>query len=195
MLPFEAKRGTTIDGYRIGTYLAERVGGAKRDRPDGFVKVTRSDESLPISKHLRVADFLTQDGQATWPRYAAVSPKVLDKLELVLAQLAAWRGDSARVGIRVDVHSAYRSPSYNRVVRRAARDSRHQYGDAVDVAVDANGDGHFTLGDARLVARAVDSVEARYPDLVGGMGVYANRGIRHPYVHIDARGQRARWRG
>ena len=116
-------------------------------------------------------------------------------MTLVLAQLAAWRGDSARVGIEVDVHSAYRSPSYNRVVRAAARDSRHQYGDAVDVAIDANGDGRFTLSDARLVSQAVEAVESRYPDLVGGMGVYASRRIRHPYVHIDARGERARWRG
>ena len=195
MLPFEQKRGASIDGYRIGTYLAEMVGGGTLDRPDGFVKVTRADEALSISKHLRMADFLTQDGQTSWPRYAAVSPRVLDKLELVLAQLAAWRGDSTRVGIEVDVHSAYRSPSYNRVVREAARDSRHQYGDAVDVAIDANGDGRFTLSDARLVARAVEAVESRYPDLVGGMGVYASRRIRHPYVHIDARGERARWRG
>ncbi|HJU89585.1 MAG TPA: D-Ala-D-Ala carboxypeptidase family metallohydrolase [Gemmatimonadaceae bacterium] len=195
MLPFEEKRGATIDGYRIGTYVAEMVGGSGNDRPAGFVKVTPADEALSISKHLRMADFLTQDGQTTWPRYAAVSPRVLDKLELVLAELASWRGDSTPVGIEVDVHSAYRSPSYNRVVRSAARDSRHQYGDAVDVAIDANGDGRFTLRDARLVARAVDAVEAKYPDLVGGMGVYASRRIRHPYVHIDARGQRARWRG
>jgi hypothetical protein len=195
MLPFEEKQGTSIDGYRIGTYLAEVVGGAERDRPEGFVKVTPHEAHLPITKHLRLADFLTQDGQTTWPRYAAVSPKVLDKLELVLAELGAARSDRSRVGLRISIQSAFRSPSYNRGVRRAARDSRHQYGDAVDVAIDANGDGRITRADAQLVARAVDAVEARYPDLVGGMGVYTSRRLSHPYVHIDARGQRARWRG
>jgi uncharacterized protein YcbK (DUF882 family) len=195
MLPFEEKRGATIDGYTIGTYLAEMVGGARRDRPDGFVKITPDEARLRITKHLRLADFLPEDGQSIWPRYAAMSPRVLDKLELVLEQLSRWRGDSTRVQLLVDVHSGYRPPAYNRVVRNAAKDSRHQYGDAVDVTIDADGDGRYTLADARLVVRAVDAVETQFPDLVGGMGLYTSRRFRHPYVHIDARGERARWRG
>jgi hypothetical protein len=39
----------------------------------------------------------------------------------------------------------------------------------------------------------VEAVEQAHPDLVGGMGLY-NRGDAS-YVHIDARGRRARWRG
>ena len=54
------------------------------------------------------------------------------------------------------MHSGFRTPAHNAGVRRAARDSRHQYGDAADVAIDANGDGRVTLTDEMLVARAVD---------------------------------------
>jgi hypothetical protein len=60
-------------------------------------------------------------------------------------------------------------------------------------AFDSNGDGKLTFGDTRLVARAVEIVEQEHPDLIGGMGLY-NRGSAS-YVHIDARGTRARWRG
>jgi uncharacterized protein YcbK (DUF882 family) len=78
-------------------------------------------------------------------------------------------------------------------VRRAALDSRHQYGDAADVAFDANGDGRIDGTDARLVALATEIVETNHPDLVGGIGLYLRNGS--PYVHIDARGTKARWRG
>jgi hypothetical protein len=46
-----------------------------------------------------------------------------------------------------------------------------------------------------LVMRAVDQVEAEFPDLVGGLGLYTSRLYRTPYVHIDTRGTRSRWKG
>jgi uncharacterized protein YcbK (DUF882 family) len=64
----------------------------------------------------------------------------------------------------------------------------------VDVALDADGDGRVSYFDILAVARAVELVERDYPALAGGMGVYGNRG-RSPYVHIDVRGERKRWRG
>jgi len=80
-------------------------------------------------------------------------------------------------------------------VQYAARDSRHQYGDAADVAIDADGDGRVTLKDEIIVARAVEQVEDEHPELVGGLGLYTSRRYRIPYVHIDARGKRSRWKG
>jgi uncharacterized protein YcbK (DUF882 family) len=97
--------------------------------------------------------------------------------------------------VTFNVHSGFRTPSYNRRVRRAATDSRHQYGDAMDLVIDADGDGRITLNDELLVARAVDEVEAEHPELVGGLGLYTSRRYKVPYVHIDTRGHRARWRG
>ena len=197
MVPFAQKIGATLNGYRIGTYLAERIRGRADDAPEGFIEVGPEDVELQVTKHLRVSDFLTHDDQNTWPRYVALDPKLLDKLELVIAEVKRLQGvtdTSARV-LTLDVHSGFRTPSHNRSVRRAARDSRHQYGDAADVVIDADFDGRFTAADSRLVALAVEMVEQDHPELKGGMGLYTSRRYRTPYVHIDARGRRARWRG
>ncbi|MBA3557882.1 MAG: hypothetical protein H0W30_04710 [Gemmatimonadaceae bacterium] len=194
LIPFDEKRGSDIEGYRIGTFLAERLGSGEKEHPAGFVKITESDAQLPITKHLRLGDFLTRDGQTQWPRYAAISPLVLDKLELVVASIAELRGGDTRVRVELNVHSAFRTPAYNGY-NRFSRDSRHQYGDAIDVAIDANGDGKLSASDTKLVAQAVDRVEQQHPELMGGMGVYTSEKYNQPYVHIDARGKKARWRG
>ena len=190
LVPFEAKLGSTLNGYRIGTYLAERLAG--RGAPQGFLQVDATDVGMQITKHLTMGDFLTHDDQQSWPRYVALDPKLLDKMELVMAQVAEWRGQNVTT---LAVQSGFRSPAHNRTVRRAARDSRHQYGDAADVAIDADGDGRITIADVRLVAIAVELVEQEHPELVGGLGIYTSRRYNNPYLHIDARGRRARWRG
>jgi uncharacterized protein YcbK (DUF882 family) len=191
MVPFDRKLGDWVNGYRIGTYLSERFGGGY-DRPVGFVEVTPEMLDLPVSKHLKLADFVTHDDQGeVWPKYVALNPRLLDKLELIFADLGAH----VRPALAVDVHSGFRSPSHNSRVERAARDSRHQYGDAADIAVDADGDGRITMTDELLVMLAVERVEEAHPDLVGGLGMYTSRRYRTPYVHIDARGKRSRWQG
>ena len=125
MVPFDRKLGDWVNGYRIGTYLSERFGG--HDRPEGFVEVTPSMLDLAITKHLKLSDFVTHDDQDNvWPKYVALNPRLLDKLELVVADVGA-RGHP---NLRVDVHSGFRAPDHNRKIRRAARDSQHQYGDA-----------------------------------------------------------------
>lgn len=193
MVPFSEKLGSTLNGYRIGTYLAERLGARREETPAGFVRIDEDILDLPLTKHLRLSDFVSHDDQESWPRYAALDGRLLDKLELVVAEIGRQTGQGEDAAFLLDVHSGFRTPIHNRRVRRAARDSRHQYGDAADIAIDSNGDGRLTFADTRLVARAVDQVEREHPDLAGGMGLY-NRGGAS-YVHIDARGRRARWRG
>ena len=197
MVPFAQKAGGFLNGYKIGTYLAERF--ASHDHPVGFLEVASHDVNLKVSKHLRLGDFLTHDTQAdVWPKYVALNPRLLDKIELVLAKIGSRStvtATSDEPSVAFDVHSGFRTPAHNAGVRRAARDSRHQYGDAADVAIDANGDGRMTLSDELLVARAVDQVEDEHPDLVGGLGLYTSRRYRTPYVHIDTRGKRSRWKG
>jgi hypothetical protein len=58
---------------------------------------------------------------------------------------------------------------------------------------DLNGDGRRDMEDARIMLRAVDAVERRYPELVGGAGIYRANRVRGPFIHVDARGTRARW--
>jgi len=193
IVPFSAKLGGVLNGYRIGTYVAERLGVRDREAPPGFVQIDQHVLDLPLTKHLRLSDFVTHDQQQTWPRYVALDARLLDKIELIVAKIAELTGASADASFGLDVHSGFRTPIYNRRVRRAAPDSRHQYGDAADIAIDGNGDGRISSADTRLIVRAVEQVEREHPDLVGGMGLY-NRGSAS-YVHIDARGKRARWRG
>ena len=193
MVPFERKLGSYLNGYRIGTYVGERF-GQEAERPAGFLEVYPADAQIRLTRHLRVADFLTHDDQRSWPRYVAISTNLLDKLELVAAQVAALSG-FRDADLKMDINSGFRTPEHNRGVKRAARDSRHQYGDAADVVMDTNGDGRFTEYDTRMVALAVELVERNHPDLRGGLGLYTSRRYHTPYVHIDARGRRARWRG
>jgi uncharacterized protein YcbK (DUF882 family) len=197
LVPFAAKIGGFLNGYRIGTYMAERLGHrAKKERPDGFIEVTQDMLDLPVSKHFRIRDFITHDQQdEVWPKYVALDPRLLDKLELVLMKLARYRGEDSLTTMALDVHSGFRTPAYNRRVERSAKDSRHQYGDAADVVIDADRDGRITSKDIRLITKAVEEVEKEHPALVGGMGLYTSRKYRTPYVHVDARGKKSRWRG
>ena len=83
-----------------------------------------------------------------------------------------------------------------------AKLSRHQYGDAADVWVDNDGDwymddlnrdGRSDTGDVRVMLRAVEAVERKYPELLGGAGIYRDNGAHGPFIHIDTRGSKARW--
>lgn len=196
LVPFASKIGGFVNGYRIGTYISERLGHRHEERPEGFIEVRQDMLDLSVSRHFRIRDFITHDAQEdVWPKYLALDPRLLDKLELVLTRLAAYRGDDSLPTMALDVHSGYRTPAFNAKVQRSARDSRHQQGDAADVVIDADRDGRITLKDERLIARAVEEVEREHPLLVGGMGLYTSRRYRTPYVHIDARGKRSRWRG
>ena len=102
--------------------------------------------------------------------------------------------------------SGFRTPQYNAlgVGRKGgrARDSRHMYGDASDMIVDADGDGcmddlnhdgRVNLADAKVLFAAAEAVEAAHPELVGGLSAYPATSAHGPFVHIDARGVRARW--
>jgi uncharacterized protein YcbK (DUF882 family) len=199
LVPFEEKRGGHLNGYAIGTYRGERT-LALGARPAGFLEVASPAEAaLPVTEHLRLRDFLTHDAQGdVWPKYVALRPALLEKLELVLAEVEKRRGAfgvAESVPLAVRVNSGFRTPAHNRRIRDAADDSRHQYGDAADVVVDADGDGRTTLRDALQVAFAAELVEQAHPDLVGGIGTYTGRrngGVA--YIHLDARGTRARWR-
>ena len=196
LMPFQRKVGGMLNGYRIGTYLTERLADREGiDHPEGFLEVGPEHAALSVSTHLTVGDFITHDSQdEVWPKYVAINPRLLDKLELVIAEVQRRRGRVRVLDLALGIHSGFRTPWHNARVPRAAGDSRHQYGDAADVVMDANGDGRITAADGMLVARAVDRVEFEFPDLAGGLGLYSGRQYRTPYVHIDTRGTPARWR-
>lgn len=199
--PFGEKDGEMLGSYRLGRWPSEQWMMARNYwNPSGFVEVTPEQVELPLSAHFRLGEFLTHAQADVWPKYLVLEEVLIDKLELVLADLAAN-------GVAVDhvrVLSGFRAPYYNDRLtgEGAARASRHQYGDAADVVIDANsdsrmddvnGDRRVDLRDAQAILRAVERVEKRYPELVGGTGVYAAMGPSGPFVHVDVRGTSARW--
>ena len=195
LVPFEEKKGSRIRGFDIGNWVGERLRSRAAGLPEGFLPVDDHALALQVTENLSLGDILSTPDtrRGGYPRFAALDVRLLDKLELVLAEVSRVAGDSASP--RLSVNSGFRPPSYNRGVRGAASNSRHQYGDAADVRIDVNGDGRFTKAELDLVVRAVAAVEREHPDLVGGLGLYTSRRYSAPYLHIDARGRRARWNG
>ena len=199
--PFGEKRGDVLQGYKLGKWPSERwMVGKKYYNPDGFIEVTQANVGLRLSQHFALADFLTHDQRDVWPKFVVLQEPLIDKLELVLADLAEHGVKTDRVRVL----SGFRAPYYNdRIVAEgAARSSRHQYGDAADIIIDANGDGRMDdlnhdgrldLSDTQVILRAVERVEKKYPALVGGLGLYHAMGTSGPFAHVDVRGTSARW--
>ncbi len=203
LLPFSQKQGNRVGAFSVGQWPAERrapLSPAYRV-PDGFIEMTPELQSLAISTHFVLGDFLSVRSQHdVWPKPLVLNLRLVDKLELIIQALA----DSGFVAPRLTLMSAFRTPSVTVANARTARapESRHQYGDAADIIVDADGDGRMDdlnadgrvdLADARYLVRIILAVEEAHPELVGGIGVYRSAGQSGPFVHVDARGERARW--
>ena len=153
-----------------------------------------------MSPHFTLGEFAMREGMRgpSGESYVVLDESLIQKLEAVLAELA---GAGLPAG-DLRILSAFRAPSYNGRVEGAAQSSRHQFGDAADVVVDSDGDGRMDdlnrdgrtdRADVMLVAAAVERVERRSPELVGGLGLYEATGPSGPFLHIDVRGRAARW--
>jgi len=199
--PWREKRGAYVGPYRMGWWPGERaIVTANYENPVGFIEVTQENVSTRLSAHFTLRDFLTHDQDHVWPKYVVLREALLDKLELVLATMRAQGVPTQSVRVL----SGFRAPYYNAglVAEGAARSSRHQFGDASDIIIDndrngrmddLNGDGRVDFRDTEVILRAVERVERTYPELVGGLGLYAGMGPSGPFAHIDVRGSRARW--
>jgi hypothetical protein len=205
LVPFAAKREGRIGSYRLGFWPYERGGApsAAYANPAGFLEVTRENVGLRVSPHFTLGDFLTKDQPAVWPKYLVLAAGLVDKLELVIAELE----HEGYPVLHLAVMSGFRTPRYNQAGGETSGRgslSRHMYGDATDVFVDndrdgwtddVDRDGRVDIRDAEVVAQAAERAEARRPDLVGGVGIYPATAAHGPFTHVDVRGRRARWRG
>jgi hypothetical protein len=190
--------------YHLGRWPADELSStlARYAPPSGFIGVTRENQDTRVSSNFEMRDFLTHDQGDVWPKVLVLRPTILDKLELLRVELE-------REGLpsRLHVMSGFRTPQYNaQGVGEGGRaeHSRHMYGDAADVFVDAdqdgmmddlNRDGKITVADAKVLRAAAERVEAEYPALVGGLAAYPANSAHGPFVHVDARGVKARWGG
>jgi hypothetical protein len=200
--PFAEKREGRVGVYRVGRWPNEGrvVRNAAYRPPAGFIEVTEENRELQVSAHFRLEDFLDRSQPGVWPKPLVLDERLVDKLELLTAALQ----DSGYAGHAIRVLSGFRTPQSNARGARSGQspESRHQYGDAADIIIDAdgdgqmddlNGDGRVDTKDAEILIRMIDAVEARHPELVGGAGLYRAIGKSGPFVHVDARGTRVRW--
>jgi uncharacterized protein YcbK (DUF882 family) len=199
--PFTEKSGNYVNTYHVGRWPGERRNMPDNyENPAGFIEVTPENMDLRLSSHFTLRSFITHDQDNIWPKYVVMREELIDKLELVLSTLEE-QGVPTR---NVVVLSGFRTPQYNRraAFEGAAYASRHQYGDAADLIIDADGngrmddlnrDGVVNFRDTDVINRAVEKVERQFPELVGGLGLYRAMGPSGPFAHIDVRGTRARW--
>jgi hypothetical protein len=192
----------TVGGYRIGRY-PERAAlkGARTDAyraPLGVLEVTETNREVRLAPHFTLGQFVCKQGSG-WPKFVVLREPLLLKLEALLeaANARGWEAET------FTVMSGYRTPAYNRGLGNVSL-SRHLYGDAADVFIDRNGDGNMDdlNGDGRVDradALALHGLfaeaerDASLAPYIGGIGVYDSTPAHGPYVHVDARGFRARW--
>jgi uncharacterized protein YcbK (DUF882 family) len=203
VVPLAQRENGRIGTYRVGRWPTEGRANvrARYEPPSGFIEVTQANQDTYVSEHFRLRDFLTKDQQGVWPKYLVLEPRLIEKLELTIAELE-------KMGHTVDhvsVLSGFRTPQYNSGggnTSGRADLSRHMYGDAADIFVDndrngwlddLNRNGRSDRGDSQVQRDAADRVERARPDLIGGVGVYPAASGHGPFTHIDTRGYRARW--
>lgn len=198
--PLTAVENGQIKGYRIGRYpRASKNRQAIHQPPSGLIEVSEAMRDLPVSPHFTLGQFLCKQQPDHWPKYLVLQSALVEKLELLLTEMN-------QRGIRTDslhVMSGYRTPWYNRSIGNV-QFSRHVWGAAADIFVDTTGDGRMDdltgngssdVTEARILQRIVEKTFADPPSprLVGGLGLYGPRPHRGPFIHVDIRGEEARW--
>jgi uncharacterized protein YcbK (DUF882 family) len=199
MVPANLVKNGWLNGYEIGRYPPARPGYAP---PRGFVEVTKENQDINVSPHFRLKQFLCKEDTAKrFPKYVVLQERLLLKLEAILERVNA-------MGFPVDtlhVMSGYRTPFYNRAIGDV-RYSMHQWGSASDIYIDTrkhdemddlNHDGRVDVADAKFLYDRLEQMlsEPQYRKFEGGMGFYPATAAHPPFVHVDVRGTRARWKG
>lgn len=200
LVPSDQVVNGALNGFLIGEYPEPRTNTQNGFHPPrGFVEVRPDNLETWVSPHFQLQQFLCRQA-GDFPKYLVLDERLLVKLEELLAKVNL-EGHYCRT---LSISSAYRTPHHNRLIKQAEF-SLHQWGQAADVAVDADGDGKMDdlnrngksdLKDVEELRGMVEHIEGelRHQDKVGGLGVYDERGNHGPFVHIDVRGEPARWK-
>jgi hypothetical protein len=197
MIPYDSldKKGY-LKGVKIGRYPKPIDEFPNFKKPKGFIVTTPDNIDTPVSPHYTLRDFAPRSMDC-FPKYTVLCEELLVKLEL-LTDLVKSRGYKFD---RFAVFSGYRPPAYNYRVERG-RNSAHIYGGAADIIVDGNNDGRLddlnhdgqsNRKDAKLLASIAEELEAKHPELTGGIGWYSRTRRRGAFIHVDVRGKHARW--
>jgi len=142
-----------------------------------------------IVGNTRIKDLMSRDHfymEAIFDRsqklYWLIDKRILYKILELRKELAAQDYNQDGFWVR----HGYRTPQFNEDVNGAS-ESRHIKGEAVDLLIrDINNDGKHTKKDKEIV---LSLLENKVIGNSGGIGKYPGTKI----VHIDVRGNRARW--
>ncbi len=188
-----------VQGYHLGVWPSRLYRDNENYRaPEYFAEVTEDLRDVALSPHFTLGQFLCKQADDSTP-HLIVSERLIIKLERVLeaANARGWRADT------FTIMSGFRTPAYNASIGNGEF-SRHIYGGAADVFIDAdadgrmddlNGDDRIDRADAAALYDLVESLssQADFAPYLGGLGEYGATSWRPPFVHIDERGWRARW--
>ena len=134
MAPFSQAKSGKLNGYRIGNYPTTAYRQlSSYTLPRGFIEVTEENENTHVSPHFRLRQFLCKQ-EGDYPKYITLDPRLLIVLEAVL-QKVNERGHHCPT---LSIMSGYRTPYYNRAIGNSTTYSRHLWGDAADIFVDAD---------------------------------------------------------
>lgn len=197
-VPASRMKGEYLNGYRIGSYPPPRRNRPNYEPPRGFFEVTASNVDTRLSPHFTLRQFVCKQ-EAEYPKYVVIRESLLVLLEGLLEDVRSRGYDVDTFG----VISGYRTPWYNRKIGNVPY-SRHVYGDAMDIFLDADGDGLMddidgdgmrNRKDINRLFRIVEAFKARPENvlLIGGIGRYGRTSRHGGFVHTDTRGYRARW--
>lgn len=188
----------TPNNFKIGHYPSPYKNLPQYKSPMGMIEVTTENKDVYISEHFQLKDFLVKQA-SDYPKYVLITDKLIYKLELIYQKLE----EEGFKNPHIHVMSGYRTPYYNARIGNG-KSSRHVYGDAADIFIDnnhngsmddLNKDGKINKKDAMILADIVTKIDndPHYKWLIGGMGIYGPNGVHHGFVHVDARGFKARW--
>jgi hypothetical protein len=194
----EVRDGRLFD-YPIGDYPVPLHGDPVYLPPDGFIELTSELLDLQLSPHFSLRQFPSKQ-PGDMPKFLVLRESLFLKLEMLLERVN-------EAGVEADtftVMSGYRTPMYNRSIGNGQH-SRHIYGGAADIYIDVsprddimddmNGDGRSDFRDVQRLYRIADELFSRPANrrFRGGLGVYRSTAAHGPFLHVDARGVRARW--
>ena len=200
MIPNAMLKGEVLNNYRIGRYPSTPLKQLDIYKPPaGFIEVTPENESTYLTPHFQLKQFLCKQAGG-YPKYVVLREQLLQKLEVILEQV----NEKGIVCRTFHVMSGYRTPYYNKAIGNV-KYSRHTWGDAADIFVDENpqdgvmddlnNDGVINYRDADVLYEIIEGLyhQPWYQKFIGGLGLYKKNANHGPFVHVDARGYRARW--
>ncbi|MEH6571030.1 MAG: hypothetical protein V7709_18265 [Halioglobus sp.] len=188
-----------LNGYRIGPPPPGHKTYPELYRaPAGFIEVTEELLDVSLSPHITLRQILCKQA-SDYPKYVVIKESLLVLLEGLLETIQQ-RGYPA---VTFGVISTYRTPWYNKTIGNVPN-SRHVYGDAMDLFIDLDSDGKMddlnrdgvhNRDDVDLLANLAEEFMSRPENrsVYGGVGRYGKTHRHGGFVHVDTRGYAARW--